>query len=444
VTLTLRFVIFCAAALVIALPFAGCSPGRAAETSDNRVVIEFWHSMSFAQGRAVNEMVDRFNRSQDRYYVRAIYQGHYNALNQKLIASLYARRNPALSQVYPSWTERFYRYGYLEPVERFLEEDPGFRAELDDFFEVMLAEATLISSRTGEKQLVTLPFNKSVYVVQANWTRMEQLGWKEPPKTREEFARLAEQLTVRAEGAARPTVHGFAVRGTIEDFTVQVMAADGGLVNEQTGEILVDSPKAIESLRFLTSLIRPEGGSPTGYVESGWLSNVLGSELIGMYIASTASFPFNDGAVGNKFIWRAFPVPSATPGKPARTLMQGTNVAIYQNLSPEERAAAWAFVKFMVSPEENARWAAATNYMPVRRATLEVPLFAEVMEKNVSYANSVGTLETATFEPRLIYWDSVRSVLDRRVQAVMLGRETPEAAMAAARREIEQIQRAAQ
>lgn len=420
---------------------AGCT--RAPEKSEGRTVIEFWHAMGSGQGRAVNELADRFNKSQEKYYVRTVYQGRYDALNQKLIASLYAGRNPALSQMYPGWTSRFHSFGYLEPVENFLKNDPEFAAQIPDFYPVMIEEATIEDPATGEKTLVTLPFNKSVYVVQANWTMMEKLGWSEPPRTREEFIRLAEAMTVMPEGATRPTVHGFAVRGMIEDFTVQVMAANGELLDEKTGEILVDSPKTIESLKFLVRLVKSDDKKPIGYVESNYLSSVLGSELVGMYIASTASYPFNDDAVGNKFIWRAFAVPAADPSTTPRTLMQGTNVGIYKNLTPDEKEAAWAFSKYLVEPETNALWAKLTNYMPVRRATLEVPEFAALMEANISYANAVATLDTAAYEPRMMYWESVRQTLNRTVQAVLLGREEPEAAMAAARKEIELIQRAA-
>lgn len=438
----LRLTILLAVVALVAGLTVAC--GRAPERSEGRVVIEFWHAMGSSQGRAVNQLVDRFNKSQDKYYVRTIYQGNYNALSQKLIASLYAGRNPAISQMYPSWTSRFNNFGYLDPIENFVKEDPDFEAQLSDFYPIMIEEATVPDPETGKPTLATLPFNKSVYVVQANWTMMEKAGWTKPPKTRAEFIKLAEALTVMPEGASRPTVHGFAVRGMIEDYTVQMMAANGDIVNETTNEILVDSPKSIDSLKFLLRLVRSDEGKAIGYVESDYLSKVLGSELVGMYIASTASYPFNDDAVGNKFIWRAFAVPAADENTPGRTLMQGTNVGIFKNLTPDERAGAWAFAKFLTEPETNALWAKLTNYMPVRRATLAVPDFAKLMEENVSYANAVATLDTAQYEPRMMYWESVRQILNTRVQAILRGRETPEESMAAARQEILLVQKASQ
>lgn len=432
---------FLSLALLVML-VASC--GRAPEKSEGRVVIEFWHAMGSSQGRAVNTIVDSFNKSQDKYYVRAVYQGNYNALSQKLIASLYARRNPAVSQMYPSWTSRFFQYGYLEPMQTFVDRDPSFNEVLADMYPVMVAEATVDHPETGKPTLATLPFNKSVYVVQANWTMMEKAGWTKPPATREEFIRLARDLTVLPAGAERPSVHGFATRGLIEDYTVQMMAANSTIVDEKTGEIFVDSPESIATLKYLLNLVRSEDGRPIGYVESDYLSKVLGSELVGMYIASTASFTFNDDAVGNKFIWRAFAVPAAREGETARTLMQGTNVGIFRNLTPEESEAAWEFAKFLTKPETNAQWAKLTAYMPIRRATLEVPDFAAYLEGNISYANSVATLDTATFEPRMMYWESVRQILNTRVQAILRGRETPEDSMAAARREILAVQKGAQ
>src|SRR5690606_21852230 len=119
--------------------------------------VEFWHAMGGQHGQTVNQLADRFNTAQDEYYVLPIYQGNYNSLSQKLIASLYARRNPAMSQMYPGWTTRFFRYGYLEPVASFIVEDPQFgQSDLQDIWPVMIAENTLRDPETGEQILVTM------------------------------------------------------------------------------------------------------------------------------------------------------------------------------------------------------------------------------------------------------------------------------------------------
>jgi multiple sugar transport system substrate-binding protein len=426
--------------LVLLVLVVCCSLGFASadepERKDGRVVVEFWHGMGNEQGRAVNEIADHFNRAQEKYYLRPNYQGNYNALGQKLIASLYAGRHPAVAQMYPGWTSRYYRFGYMDPIERFLEEDPAYREELKDFQPIVLEESTLVNPKTGKSELVTLPFNKSVYILYVNQTLMEELGWKQPPRTRAELLRLAEAMTLQPDPVSPPTRYGFASRPFIEDLTVQVFADNGMLLRESDGEVLFDSSEVLEAMTFHKRLVSGESGQKqVGYIEPGFLSNVFGSGRVGMYIASTASFPFNDSAVGTKFIWRAYAVPSAEEGVPGKTLMQGTNVGIFARLHPEVRAGAWEFMKFLSSPEINAYWAVQTGYMPTRLSTRQQSNFMQLMATNPSYANAVEAFDRAAFEPRVVYWESIRQMTSRRVEAILLGRETVEEGLAAAERE---------
>jgi multiple sugar transport system substrate-binding protein len=84
----------------------------------------------------------------------------------------------------------------------------------------------------------------------------------------------------------------------------------------------------------------------------------------------------------------------------------------------------------------NGKWAMRTGYMPIRRSTKELPDFKAYMERDTRYAKAVSTLEAATFEPRKMYWESVRSVISQEVEAVLFGRREAAVAMANAAREI--------
>lgn len=414
---------------------------RVPRADDGRIIIEFWHGMGSEQGRVTGDIVRLFNESQDKYRVLAIYQGRYDALAQKLIASLYAGRNPAVAQMYPSWSVRYLRFGYLQPIDHFLEGDKDFADKISDYYPVMIAENTLKDPKTGQPVLASIPFNKSVYVLYVNQNRMTDLGWNEAPKTWEEFYRMVNDMTVIPGGATQPTTFGFASRPFIEDFTVQAFSANTQLLDEETGEILVDSPDALEALHFLRKLTGGEGENSVGYVDSKFLNDPFGSGRIATFIASTASFPFNDRAVGSRFVWTALPVPSRDGETPGKTLMQGTNVGIFGNKTEEEQQGAWEFVKFLTSPEMTAKWGIETGYMPVRKSAKELPKFKEYLERSPRYASAVSTLDRAAFEPRKMYWESVRNSISQEVEATLLGRKTPEQAMADARRAIEDIQR---
>lgn len=417
----------------------GCAGAEAGRDSEGRIIVEFWHAMGSGHSATLNEICALFNDSQDRYNVVPIYQGRYNSLSQKLIASLYAGRAPAMSQMYPGWTTRFHRYGYLVPLETFIEADPEFGQEdLDDFYPVMIEENTLVHPKTGEAQLMGLPFNKSVYVLFINEQRMLEAGWEEPPTTWDELRELAAALTVRSGN--RVQTFGFASRPYIEDLTVMTMASDIQLLEEGTEEINVDSPEAREALRFLHELVSGGDGGRVGYVESDYLTGPFAAEIVAMYISSTAGLPYNEAAIQTRFPWIIARVPSRDENTTGRTLMQGTNIGIFAGQPEEVRQGAWEFLKFLSSTEMNAKWARTSGYMPIRRSALEVPELAEYLETDRRFAAAVATLDYATFEPRKMYWETVRQTISQQVEAVLFNRRSIDVALRDARRVVESVQ----
>ncbi len=88
-----------------------------------------------------------------------------------------------------------------------------------------------------------------------------------------------------------------------------------------------------------------------------------------------------------------------------------------------------------------ALWSMSTGYMPVRKSASDLPEMKKYLEENVRYANAVSTLEHANFEPRKMYWETVRQVLNREVEAFLLGRKKADEAMGDARDAIEMVQK---
>ncbi|MCB2155019.1 ABC transporter substrate-binding protein [bacterium] len=433
-----------------------CEQAKAETREDGKIEVEFWYAVSGKQARSLNEIVDAFNAEQDKYVVKAIYQGSYQSLNQKLIASLYAGRQPAASMMYESWTTRFLRFGCLQPVQTFVEQDETWGEEdLNDLFPAFRRDNMYRLTKEGdlyhpdpegEMTLATLPFNKSLYVLFVNNDLMNEVGYDEPPKTWDEMKDLAQRMTKRNE-AGEIVRYGFATRPMIEAFTTVLFAADGNYMDENNKNFTFTSAKGEAALQFLVDLVIGENAS--GYIESDYLSNVFGQGTIGMYIGSTAAFPYNDSGVGNKFIWRAYGVP-AMEGVEGKTLSQGTNVGIFRQgfngmgkNSEEVQRGAWEFLKYLCEQDVTVKWAIDTGYMPVRRSAAEAPKMKEYFEKNPNFRNAFEQLETAQFEPKPIWWDNVRTIFQREIEGVLNGRRTTEEGLAKALEKSKIIQKTA-
>lgn len=459
--ITPRAILVLLVAALAALTGLSCAPReRPVEDlrdEDGRIVIEFWHAMTRGHARSINEIADAFNASQDRYRVRAIYQGNYASLQQKLIASLYAGRQPAMAQMYESWTTRFLKFGCLQPVRHFQDCDPSWgEAEIEDIFPRLRANSSFplvlgddgayrLDAERGEPTLTTLPFNKSVYMLYVNDDLMREVGYDQPPRTWAELKDLARRMTVVEDGVVQR--YGCATRRLIEAYTPLLMTAGANYMEEGGEFALLDEP-AVSAMEFLQDLVL--GPERVGYVEDDYLSNAFGSGRVGMYYGSTASFPFNDSAVANRFIWRAYPLPGRDEDTPGFALMQGTNVGIFLQgfngmgrLPEDVQQGAWEFLKFLVNPENTAKWAMDSGYLPVRRSAAELPVLRDYLESNENFANAFSQMDRLEAEPRPIWWDNIRTILNREVGSVLDGRRSPREALESATRKARVIQQTA-
>jgi len=60
------------------------------EVPPGRIVIEFWHAFRGALGDLTQQMIDKFNQSQDKYWVVGVYKGSYTETMDAAIAAFRA------------------------------------------------------------------------------------------------------------------------------------------------------------------------------------------------------------------------------------------------------------------------------------------------------------------------------------------------------------------
>lgn len=379
------------------------------------VEVTFWHAIAQSHEAALNAIVEDFQAAHPNIAVRPTYLGSYQELFTALFAAMSTSNRPVLSQMYESWTSQLIERDLVVPLQLFVDaEGATAEADLADFFPGFLE-----NNRWGGA-LVTLPFNKSVYVLVANLDLLEAAGLG-VPQTWEELRQAALALTNRE--AHR---HGFGVRPIMETFTPLFFMNGGEFIVD--GQLALDSPAAVETLDFLIQMVHRDQSTIT---ESGYLTSIFGQQGVALFVNSSAGIPYIETAVGGTFRWAVAPLP--THGDhPRRVLSQGTNVGLLAGHPPEVMWAAWEFLKFLTSAESTARFAQATGYMPVRRSALQIPSFAQFLEENPNLAVATSQLEFAAVEPRMPVWETIRNSLNRQV-GQMLTDPTAEAAAVARR-----------
>ena len=195
-----RMLLLAVAAASAGILLTGCNNQKAAENSaanDGKIKIDLWHYFTNAQDTALKELCQRFESAHPNIKVTPIYQGNPMQLSQKLSSSLAASpaNNPVVATVYENWTSDYVAKNYLAPVEDFFDSPNGLsKQEQDDFVKVYR------DANTYNGKWTTMPFNKSVYMLFYNAEMFEAAGYKEAPKTMEEFVDCIKKCTIREGG----------------------------------------------------------------------------------------------------------------------------------------------------------------------------------------------------------------------------------------------------
>lgn len=379
--------------------------GSAFATAATEVV--FWHALGSDHQKVLNELVAEFNAANPDVVVRTEYQGGYGDLQTKLIAAVAAGRAPTVSLVYNNWTAAFLEGGAVVPVEQFLDHTEfGLSpAERDDYV------ASFVAANSWDGQWVTMPFNKSIYVLYYNKELLDRAGVG-VPKTMDELRAAAKAVREKTG------VMGMALKADIDHFGVFLHAFGGQWVKD--GKTAFNSAEGVAALRFMQDMVLTDRSA---YYHDGYLDDEFNQGNTAMFMATVATIPWMSADLN----WGAAPIPAGTV---QASLVQGTDLAIFSQATEEEQLAAWRFIKFLTSPEVNARWAVASGYLPVRESAAQSATYqAYVNQDPNKYGAGVAQLDNAKFDPGLSAWFDARRSVTEAVQEVLILGIAPEDAL---------------
>ena len=396
--------------------FNNPSEGNEREGGEGRIEVRFWHAMGGPLGEVLNELIDEFNAQHPQWHIKGESMGSYEALKQKLLASIIARNQPDMAQAYEAWISTLLGGEALVDLGQL---DPEFSRELEDFYPVFI-EDSIYSGK-----LYSLPFNKSVPVIYYNRDMFRRAGLDpdRPPRTWEEFVEVSRRLTRDLDGDGKPDQWGHKFTDHATYFEC-LLVQNGGSILDESGERLnFNSDKGVEALQFLVDMVHRYEAAD--FYLGGYQHQVdFAAQNVGMIVASCVSRTFM--AKQLNFDWGMAPLLEKV--RPA-SLVYGTNTVIFAQSSPEKQKVCWEFIKWFTSPEITARWAIRTNYVPVRRSALNLPILQEAIKKKPSTAVPILALEDGFFEPRMAMYLRVREYLGDAVKEALLEKLKPREAL---------------
>ncbi|MBY6794647.1 extracellular solute-binding protein, partial [Clostridium botulinum] len=157
-------------ALTISIGLISCKTGKSKETlgSNGKIKVEYWYGLGGKLGKNMDNIINDFNNSQDKYEVKGISQEDYDATFKNLQAAIAAKKTPALVVLEPDKGAILNNKGALADISNYTAEDSNFNSDnyIKSFFE----------SCKKDNKLYAFPMFGTTQVLYYNKNEFENAG----------------------------------------------------------------------------------------------------------------------------------------------------------------------------------------------------------------------------------------------------------------------------
>lgn len=366
--------------LVLGIVFValfGRSLSAKSAVKDNRTQIVFWHEMGGPSEQALQQVVDGFNKSQNKYKVVPKYQGTYDEAIQKILQTHNTSTSPAVFQAFDISTAQMIHSGYITPVQNFIDAD---HYDVNKISSV----ARAFYSNDGKQQ--AMPFNTSQPVLYYNASLLKKYGITPPPvsPSYSDITRVAQQLYEKSGHKVKGMtvqVYGWFLEQALANANRQLANNNDGHTGNPT-KVNINNPDTVEFLNWIKQNIKSGDFLDYGSGASAGANQTAGflADKVGIFIQSSASIgqltTNNKSELGITY----FPHPD---GKKANGVAIGGAALWISNDKPKDvQQGAFEFIKYSLRPDVQAQWQKATGYLALNKDSQKTSILKDLYAKS--------------------------------------------------------------
>lgn len=389
--------------------------------------IEFWHAFTGRLGELVAEQVETFNGSQDAYTVVATHKGNYSETLNAGIAAFRAGEQPDILMVFEVGTATMMAaQGAVRPV---------YEVMGDGFDQSQYIGAVKGYYTSADGNMLSLPFNSSTPVLWVNRTMLQDNGI-DPDVDLSTWEQVGDVLTqLKDAGVECPMTTAWQSWIHLENLSayhdVPFATKANGFEGTDT-ELVFNGDAQVAHIsamgewaqdgKFVYAGRRNEGGA-----------NFRGGECA-LFTESSAGYAGIKAEADFDFGVRPLPYWASVVDQPQNTIIGGASLWVMEGQSDEEYAGVAEFLKFLSSPEIQAKWHQDTGYLPITQAAADLTREQGFYEENPG--TDIAVKQMTTNEPtenskglRLGSFDQIRTIIDEELEAVWAGDKSAQEAL---------------
>lgn len=374
--------------------------------------LTFWGSWSGDQVGQLNELIGKYNDSQEKYKVTYKVQDN---VEEKLLTGMAGGEIPDVILWDRFNTGMYAKKNALLELDDLIEKD---KVDLGDFYEETVKEMQVDDKQYGIPLLVD---NRSLFY---NKKMLEEAG-VEPPTTWDELLEVAEKTTIRENGKLKQA--GFSL-DDVGLYNMWIQQAGGSMLNKEETATNFNTDAGKSVLSFWNELLNDKKVYELGF-NSG--SDAFAAGKVAMVYNGPWALSDYDKVDGLEY---GIVPPVAGPNGDKGAVTGGFGLVIPKMAKQQEGA--WDFIKWWTTqPENGVEFAKISNWLPANKEAAADSFFED--EK---YKAFIETMNFAKVRPTVTGYSDVESLaLIPQLENFVAGKTTADKALEAAQKQGDKI-----
>ena len=352
----------------------------------------FWHSMTAGNGILLEGLIREFNETVGAglgISVEAIFQGSYADSSAQLRAFLHTDNIAALPDI-----SQIDATGMIDIKDSVYLAQAGIFAALDPDFDISDINLHMRGNITYMGHLLGMPFSSSTAILFYNRDMLLASGIDSPPSTLGEMADILPLVSVQGE------IYGFALSPatpTVQNWVGQQNGVSF-MVNNQNGrggyptQVVFDGEGTMYT--FLQEWMNLHNTGGLRHIEVNTLEEFVAGR-VAMMVGSSSNIYAVLSAIDGRFDMGATFFPRVNEHAVYGSTLGGSSLFMFNKGCLDRMWAAWEVMKWLASPEVQARWSMGTGYLAANNLTLQNPEFISFLEQNPQFAVAMRQLEVS-------------------------------------------------
>lgn len=414
--------------MVLILALGGCLAVPNQTEVGGVTKITLWHGINPPPNRDVFQvLVDRFNREHPDIQIESLYVGQAEQQLPKILAAVVGNAPPDLLWFNATITGQLVELDAIRPLDDWLAASP-VKDEIDP---------ALFESMDYQGHTWSVPFGTNNVGVFYRPSLFKAAGITQLPQTWDELRSLARKLTIDKNGDKRIDQHGMFLPLGKGEFAVFLwlpfMWSGGGemVSADKQHPAAMENSGAIASLQFWHDLIA-DGSVILSLPERGFeVDNFLAGK-----VAMQLTGPWALGqlkATGVDF--DVFPIPQDVR---RATAIGGENLFVMKT-TPTREKAALKFAEYVGSQQFQTEWAIGTGYLPVNIKARQSEKYQAFVAQQPAVKVFLSQAQYGRSRPIFPGYNRLSESLGRALEAVLLGKSSPDEALKTAQKRLDLI-----